>query len=107
MSIFYKANQANFFRFTGEDSSIHTLYDDLCNTLGQSAMQEILHTVDDTFSHEFYERYLHDFVCSLSLDIKDFENSTKVHTFSAFIVVKMETVFVCSIQQGLCFFFYQ
>lgn len=64
----------------GEDSCLQILHDELGSVLEQSPIQGILNAVDDTLSHEFYDRYLHDFVCSLSLDVKDLENSTKVPT---------------------------
>ena len=70
-------------------------------------MQEIFNAVDNSLSHEFYDRYLHDFVCSLPLDVeesKNFEESAKVREliFGIFGImvkivkmVKMETV-LCS-----------
>ena len=65
--------------FAGEDSFLQTLHENLCYVLEQSPIQEILNVVDDALSHEFYDRYLHDFVCSLSIYVEDVENSTKVH----------------------------
>ena len=65
---------------------MQTLHDDLCLNLIQSSMEEVLNSVDDDFSLEFYDRYLHDFVCSLSLDARNLENSTKVDTLNSCIL---------------------
>ena len=66
------------FYIAGEDSSIHTRHENLCYLLKQSPMQEILNAVDNALSHEFYDRYLHDFVCSLPLDVGESKDSAQV-----------------------------
>ena len=70
-------------------------------------MQEIFNAVDNSLSHEFYDRYLHDFVYSLPLDVeesKNFEESAKVRELIFGIfgimlkivkIVKMKTM-LCS-----------